>query len=201
MSGLLVPIGDAHAFAAYMAPDDEPEPIDIEERNTDQIRAMLALLPPLEAALVIYDLEGRSHGELARVLGVSRQAVSYRVRRARVRLAWLATWPGLALTRNHVRVVCMRHLPRPLRSTVLEYWPRGRGLSPTLAATAARRSVGTVVVYRRLRSATSVLIQRAAGDEDALELAAALVMLLGRYILRDGARRRVSASRLSRLGA
>ncbi len=200
MSGLFVLV-DPHVLAAFTPAHDREATPEDDEECTDKIRAMLQLLPPLEAQLLIYSLEGRSHGELARALGVRRQAVSYRVRRARARLVWLATWPGLSLSRDHVRLVCAQHLPRALGAVVLAYWPRGRGLSPTLAATAARRSVAIVEVHRRLQTATSMLIERAAHDEAALELAHALVMLLGRYILRDGARRRMSPARLSRLGA
>jgi DNA-directed RNA polymerase specialized sigma24 family protein len=200
-----VPV-NPHALAACTAAPEleelEQARAAIADHDAEQLREMLALLPPLETALVLADLEGRSHRRLALQLGVSRQAVTKRVQRALVRLAWLAQWPGLSIPRDEVRVVCRRHLHNPFRRTVLAYWPqRGRQL-PTQAELGGRYGIGQDAVQKRLVRASEQLNARAELDPDAAGVAHALVMLItSPSILRYEAQRdpRRALQRLSRL--
>lgn len=78
--------------------DDTPAPdarIDDRRRMAVVQRAMIGLPDALKAPLLLATLEGRSHAEVAAILGVTPKAVETRVARARQKLAAALDAQGL----------------------------------------------------------------------------------------------------------
>lgn len=166
--------------------DEEPEPPEPEpDPNALTLHQMLALIPPIEAHILLSHLGGRSQSQLAIELKVYKNTIAHRLRRARERLVWLREWPGLRLTTAEVQSTCKRCLPPVLRREVLAYWPKGSGRAPTLRAIGTTRGVDPTMIHRRLQRAVSLLVEHAATDETAATLAAALLALQGSSILRE----------------
>lgn len=66
-----------------------------DQRRAGELQRALSDLPDaLKAPLLLATLEGRSHGEIATLLGVTPKAVETRIARARKKLADVLAWGG-----------------------------------------------------------------------------------------------------------
>ena len=79
---------DAPEASAVRMETPSPEARLDDRRRAEALRSALTRLPDgLKAPLLLATLEGRSHGEIAAILGVTTKAVETRIARARKRLA------------------------------------------------------------------------------------------------------------------
>lgn len=77
--------------------DEVPTPearLDDQRRAVDLQRALSDLPDALKAPLLLAVLEGRSHAEIATILGITPKAVETRIARARTKLADVLAWTG-----------------------------------------------------------------------------------------------------------
>ncbi|QQQ18628.1 sigma-70 family RNA polymerase sigma factor [Brevundimonas vitis] len=86
---------DAPEASAVRMETPSPEARLDDRRRAEALRSALTRLPDgLKAPLLLATLEGRSHGEIAAILGVTTKAVETRIARARKRLAEDMAVPG-----------------------------------------------------------------------------------------------------------
>lgn len=79
---------DAPEASAVRMDTPSPETQLDDRRRAEALRRALARLPDgLKAPLLLATIEGRSHGEIAAIMGVTTKAVETRIARARKRLA------------------------------------------------------------------------------------------------------------------
>lgn len=72
------------------APPDLPEPEDPAGEAREQVHAMLLRLPPTERAIMLLWLEQHTYEEIAEIMGLPRNTVATRLRRAKIKLTSIA---------------------------------------------------------------------------------------------------------------
>lgn len=69
---------------------DTPEPADPASEAREEIHSMLLQLPPPDRAIMLLWLEQHSYDEIAEIMGLPRNTVATRLRRAKIKLTSIA---------------------------------------------------------------------------------------------------------------